>query len=302
MSTQRGQIFRTANGLWAIRFRDAPWPAAAARRVPHAREATPGARGGAAAGAARPAVPAGGDAARARRRVPGAVRGRAVDADVAARQPEHGAATAFGDEPIGELTRRQIAAWRASLPEGKRYRSHRALRQVLPRRCGGGGSRTTRRRSSRTRRRSRARSTRSTWDEIERSPPSSTGRTARCSCSCAARACGRRRRSAPSGRDVDLEGGMFTRAPRVREGPAEDVRQDRSLAAARPAAREGRRRAQGAAEPAAASCSRARRAAGSTSTTGASATGLRRSKRPGSSTGGSTTCGTRSRRGAWRPG
>ena len=37
----------------------------------------------------------------------------------------------FGDEPIGSLKVDQLAAWRASLPPGKRYRSHRALRQVL---------------------------------------------------------------------------------------------------------------------------------------------------------------------------
>ncbi len=38
---------------------------------------------------------------------------------------------AFGDEPIGSLRGDQIGTWRASLPEGKRHRSHRALRQVL---------------------------------------------------------------------------------------------------------------------------------------------------------------------------
>jgi integrase len=37
----------------------------------------------------------------------------------------------FGEQPIGALTVPEIAAWRASLPAGKRYRSHRALRQVL---------------------------------------------------------------------------------------------------------------------------------------------------------------------------
>jgi hypothetical protein len=34
----------------------------------------------------------------------------------------------FGDVPIGLLKVHQIGAWRASLPAGKRYRSHRALR------------------------------------------------------------------------------------------------------------------------------------------------------------------------------
>jgi integrase len=37
----------------------------------------------------------------------------------------------FGDEPLGLLTVQRIATWRAAVPEGKRYRSHRALRQVL---------------------------------------------------------------------------------------------------------------------------------------------------------------------------
>ena len=37
----------------------------------------------------------------------------------------------FGDRPIGALTVPEIGVWRASLPAGKRYRAHRALRQVL---------------------------------------------------------------------------------------------------------------------------------------------------------------------------
>ena len=37
----------------------------------------------------------------------------------------------FGDEPIAALTVERVATWRATVPEGKRYRSHRALRQVL---------------------------------------------------------------------------------------------------------------------------------------------------------------------------
>ena len=37
----------------------------------------------------------------------------------------------FGGEPIGALTVERVATWRAAVPEGKRYRSHRALRQVL---------------------------------------------------------------------------------------------------------------------------------------------------------------------------
>jgi integrase len=41
------------------------------------------------------------------------------------------ALASFGDEPIGSLRVDSIAAWRARLPEGKRYRSLRSLRQVL---------------------------------------------------------------------------------------------------------------------------------------------------------------------------
>jgi integrase len=41
------------------------------------------------------------------------------------------ALASFGDEPVGSLGVERIAAWRAKLPEGKRYRSLRSLRQVL---------------------------------------------------------------------------------------------------------------------------------------------------------------------------
>jgi integrase len=37
----------------------------------------------------------------------------------------------FGRDGIGELSVQQIAAWRKSLPEARRYPAHRALRQVL---------------------------------------------------------------------------------------------------------------------------------------------------------------------------
>jgi hypothetical protein len=36
----------------------------------------------------------------------------------------------FGDEPVASVKVEQIAAWRASLPAGKRYRCHGTLRQV----------------------------------------------------------------------------------------------------------------------------------------------------------------------------
>jgi integrase len=38
---------------------------------------------------------------------------------------------AFGRDGIGDLSVQQIAAWRKSLPEARRYPAHRALRQVL---------------------------------------------------------------------------------------------------------------------------------------------------------------------------
>jgi integrase len=40
-------------------------------------------------------------------------------------------AKTFGDELISQLSTRQIATWRMSLPESRRHPAHRALRQVL---------------------------------------------------------------------------------------------------------------------------------------------------------------------------
>src|SRR3954469_10005456 len=40
-------------------------------------------------------------------------------------------AKTFGDELISQLSTRQIATWRKSLPEPRRHPAHRALRQVL---------------------------------------------------------------------------------------------------------------------------------------------------------------------------
>ena len=81
-------------------------------------------------------------------------------------------------------------------------------------------------------------------------------------------------RRRPGGRRVDG-------AARVREGPAEDVREDGAVAAAGTAAGEGGRRAGAAAAGARASCSRRPAAGGSTSTTGARASGRPRSKAAG---------------------
>ena len=130
MSAQRGSIFRTANGLWAIRYRDA-----------HGRR--PQETGFRTKGEARQALE------EALRRVrlgplhrPTVTLRELTDAFL----EQHEAAPStlvwigenmrpaldrFGDRPIGALTVPEIAAWRASLPAGKRYRSHRALRQVL---------------------------------------------------------------------------------------------------------------------------------------------------------------------------
>ena len=130
MSAQRGQIFRTANGLWAIRFRDS-----VGRR--------PQKTGYRTKGEAREALE------EELRRVrlgplhrPNITLREMVDAyvdqyDAAPssiawlRDNMRPALEAWGDRKIGSLTVPEIGAWRQSVPEGKRYRSHRALRQVL---------------------------------------------------------------------------------------------------------------------------------------------------------------------------
>ena len=130
MTAQRGSIFRTEGGLWAIRYRDA-----------HGRR--PQETGFRTKGEAREALE------EALRRVrlgslyrPTVTLRELTDAfleqhDVAPstlawlRDNLRPALQRFGDEAIGSLKVDQLATWRASLPEGKRYRSHRALRQVL---------------------------------------------------------------------------------------------------------------------------------------------------------------------------
>ena len=130
MSTQRGSIFRTENGLWAIRFRDA-----LGRR--------PQRTGFRTRGEARQAL----DEELRRVRLgplyrPNATLQQLYDAylaqyDVAPstiaflKDNMKPALKTFGDERIGELRVDRIAAWRKGLPEGKRYRSLRSLRQVL---------------------------------------------------------------------------------------------------------------------------------------------------------------------------
>jgi integrase len=130
MTAQRGQIFRKPTGLWAIRWRDAEG---------HRRQRT----GFRTKGEARLALE------EELRRVrlgplhrPNVTLRELHDAYV--KQYDAAPATVvwlkenvrpaldrFGDEPISILTVERVATWRASLAEGKRYRSHRALRQVL---------------------------------------------------------------------------------------------------------------------------------------------------------------------------
>jgi integrase len=130
VSAQRGQIFRKPSGLWAIRYRDATG----------CRRQTTGYRTKA---EARDALE------EALRRVrlgplhrPNVTLRELVDAYVAQydvapstvawlKDNVRPALKLFGDEPIGAFTVERIATWRAGLPAGKRYRSHRALRQVL---------------------------------------------------------------------------------------------------------------------------------------------------------------------------
>ncbi len=130
MTRQRGQIFRQKSGLWAIRYYDGN-----AQR--HQRT------GFRTKGEAREVLE---EALREARlgplHRPRVTLQQLTDAFV----EQHEAAPStliwirenmkpalkqFGELPIGSLKVHQIGAWRAALPAGKRYRSHRALRQVL---------------------------------------------------------------------------------------------------------------------------------------------------------------------------
>jgi integrase len=130
MTAQRGQILRTEGGVWAIRYRDAE-----GRR--------PQRTGFRTKAEARAAL----DEALRQVRLgplhrPNVTLRELVDAYVAQydaapstvawlRDNVRPALECFGDQPIGSLTVQRLATWRAAVPEGKRYRSHRALRQVL---------------------------------------------------------------------------------------------------------------------------------------------------------------------------
>jgi integrase len=130
VSAQRGQIFRKPNGLWAIRWRDAE--GSRRQRTGFRTKAE-----------ARQVL----EEELRRMRLgplhrPNVTLRELTDAYV--KQYEAAPSTVvwlqenmrpaldrFGDEPIGSLTVERVATWRASLAEGKRHRSHRALRQVL---------------------------------------------------------------------------------------------------------------------------------------------------------------------------
>ena len=130
MSRQRGQIFRQASGLWAIRYRDAHGDRpqlTGFRTKAEAREVLEEALRQVRLGPLhRPKVTL--------RQLTEAFLEQheaAPSTLVFLRENMRPALEAFGDLPIGALKVHQIGAWRASLPAGKRYRSHRALRQVL---------------------------------------------------------------------------------------------------------------------------------------------------------------------------
>jgi integrase len=130
VSAQRGQIFRKESGLWAIRWRDGDG---------HRRQRT----------GFRTKAEAHEVLEEELRRIrlgplhrPNATLRELTDVYVEQydaapstvawlKDNMRPALERFGDERIGLLTVQRIATWRASLPEGKRYRSHRAFRQVL---------------------------------------------------------------------------------------------------------------------------------------------------------------------------
>ena len=197
------------------------------------------------------------------------------------------ALASFGEERVGELRVDRIAAWRAKLPEGKRYRSLRSLRQIL------------------------AAGVRWKWIEdnpaaLVKNPEPKPGEIDaigeeldEIGAALVVFLCGTgvRPEEAFGGewRDVDLERRMFRMRRAYAKGRLKDFAKravplrTRVVTAleALPVKRRG-------------SCSRRPRAGGSISTTGATVSGRRASRPPASSTGGSTTCGTRARRGVWR--
>ena len=157
------------------------------------------------------------------------------------------ATAAFGSEPIGELTALDIARWRARMPETMRHGAHRALRQVLTaavkwqwieRNVATDVSNPLHARAEFQ--------TFGSWEEVE-ALARELGPFGPLAIFCVGH------RGAPRGSAGD---GLAARRPggacrddssRVREGPAQDVQQDRSLAPASAAAGQGGRRAAAAA-------------------------------------------------------
>jgi integrase len=130
VSRQRGQIYRQASGLWAIRYYDA-------------HGGRPQKTGFRTKGEAREAL----EEALRRVRLGPVFRPNATLrelADAYLEQYEAAPATVrwlrynlkastsrFGDRPIGDLSAQQVGTWRKGLPQGRRHDAHRALRQVL---------------------------------------------------------------------------------------------------------------------------------------------------------------------------
>lgn len=130
VTRQRGQIYRQPSGLWSIRYYDAHGnrpQLTGYRTKAEAREALEEALRQVRLGPLhRPRVTL--------RQLTDAFveqHEAAPSTLVWIRENMRPALDAFGEQPIGTLKVHQIGAWRASLPAGKRYRSHRALRQVL---------------------------------------------------------------------------------------------------------------------------------------------------------------------------
>src|SRR4051794_4565710 len=130
MTRQRGQIYRQPSGLWAIRYRDAHGnrpQLTGYRTKTEAREVLEERLREVRLGA---------------QYRPNATLRDLYEAyleqyDVAPstvaflKDNMKPALAAFGDQSVRELRVDKIAAWRTKLPEGKRYRSLRSLRQVL---------------------------------------------------------------------------------------------------------------------------------------------------------------------------
>jgi integrase len=130
VTRQRGQIYRQRSGLWAIRYYDAHGdrPQRTGYRTKgEAREALEEALREVRLGPLhRPRVTL--------RQLTEAFLEQheaAPSTLMWIRENMRPALQQFGEEPIGGLKAHQIGAWRVALTPGRRYRSHRALRQVL---------------------------------------------------------------------------------------------------------------------------------------------------------------------------